>query len=97
MRDSNPRMSESKSDALTSLANPQLNHIETYCQLDHSSQVCAYLKRPGARLPGSVCFYMVGAVRLELTTYRLKADYSSQLSYAPIGLPLLSLSIRTLL
>jgi hypothetical protein len=41
--------------------------------------------------------YMVGAVRLELTTYRLKADYSNQLSYAPIGLPLLSLSMRTLL
>ena len=31
-----------------------------------------------------MCFYMVGAVRLELTTYRLKADYSNQLSYAPI-------------
>ncbi len=44
-----------------------------------------------------MCFYMVGAVRLELTTYRLKADYSSQLSYAPICLPLLSLSIWTLL
>jgi hypothetical protein len=28
---------------------------------------------------------MVGAVRLELTTYRLKADYSNQLSYAPIS------------
>ena len=40
-----------------------------------------------------MCFYMVGAVRLELTTYRLKADYSSQLSYAPISLSLLSLSI----
>jgi len=36
---------------------------------------------------------MVGAVRLELTTYRLKADYSNQLSYAPFILPLLSLSI----
>ena len=45
----------------------------------------------------SIVFYMVGAVRLELTTYRLKADYSSQLSYAPIRLPLLSLSIGTLL
>ena len=44
-----------------------------------------------------MCFNMVGAVRLELTTYRLKADYSSQLSYAPIRLPLLSLSIWTLL
>jgi len=30
---------------------------------------------------------MVGAVRLELTTYRLKADYSNQLSYAPILIP----------
>ena len=30
---------------------------------------------------------MVGAVRLELTTYRLKADYSNQLSYAPIRIP----------
>jgi len=34
-----------------------------------------------------VCFCMVGAVRLELTTYRLKADYSNQLSYAPIRIP----------
>ena len=43
-----------------------------------------------------MCFYMVGAVRLELTTYRLKADYSNQLSYAPIRLgppSVLSLSI----
>lgn len=44
-----------------------------------------------------MCFYMVGAVRLELTTYRLKADYSNQLSYAPIILPLLSLSMTGLL
>lgn len=27
---------------------------------------------------------MVGAVRLELTTYRVKAGYSSRLSYTPI-------------
>ena len=43
-----------------------------------------------------MCFCMVGAVRLELTTYRLKADYSNQLSYAPIRLgpsSVLSLSI----
>jgi hypothetical protein len=34
-----------------------------------------------------MCLYMVGAVRLELTTYRLKADYSNQLSYTPILIP----------
>ena len=28
---------------------------------------------------------MVGAVRLELTTYRLKAGYSNHLSYTPIS------------
>jgi hypothetical protein len=47
-----------------------------------------------------MCFYMVGAVRFELTTYRLKADYSNQLSYAPIRLgppSVLSLSMTGLL
>ncbi len=49
---------------------------------------------PATRLQGalrlcslSIVFYMVGAVRIELTTYRLKADYSNQLSYAPILTP----------
>ena len=41
-----------------------LYHRETHCQLDHRSQVCAYLKRPGARLPGSVCFTMVPKVEI---------------------------------
>ena len=49
--------------------------------------VCAGFRSPQCnRLQGQLmCFYMVGAVRLELTTYRLKADYSNQLSYAPIS------------
>jgi len=51
--------------------------------------VCTGFRSPQCNhLQGQlVCFCMVGAVRLELTTYRLKADYSNQLSYAPIRIP----------
>ena len=50
-------------------------HIETHYLLFLTDYF--YLKQPGARLPGLVCFYMVERVRLELTTFRLKAGYST--------------------
>jgi hypothetical protein len=65
-------------------------------QLDHPAECTDLFRDTTISFTQSIflmCLSMVGAVRLELTTYRLKADYSNQLSYAPICLPLLSLSI----
>jgi hypothetical protein len=76
MMDSNHRIPESKSGALPLGESP----TEPY---KNTLQIAVALRVRS--LAKAMCFYMVGAVRLELTTYRLKADYSNQLSYAPIS------------
>lgn len=59
-----PRVPEVNYSPAWMLSADSINHIETHCLLFLADYF--YLKQPGARLPGSMCFYMVDALRIEL-------------------------------